>query len=141
MSSNFRATLSGYASYKDREGMIIFLLHRITGLGTLLFLVMHITTTASVYFAPAWYDRMIMIFRWPWVMFLEIILVFCVVYHGVNGLRIAYFDLFKSKFYQSKPWKTSVRSTILIAILLWLPLAAIMGYNLLKYGFGLFGGI
>ena len=140
MSANFRATLSGYASYKGREGFIAFLLHRITGLGTLFFLSLHIITTASVYFAPQWYDRLILVFRWPLVMFLEIILVFCVIYHGVNGLRIAYFDLIKPEMYKARLWKTSVRSTILLAFLLWCPLAFVMSYNLLKYGLGLFGG-
>lgn len=140
MSANFRATLSGYAFYKGREGFLAFILHRITGLGTLFFLTLHITSTATVYFAPQWYDKLIIIFRWPLIMFLEIILVFCVIYHGVNGLRIAYFDLIKPKMYQSKSWKISVRSTMLLAFLLWLPLATIMSYNLLKYGLGMFGG-
>jgi succinate dehydrogenase / fumarate reductase, cytochrome b subunit len=140
MSTNFRSALTGYTSYRGREGFIAFLLHRITGLGTLLFLTFHIATTATVYFSPQWYDRLIMVFRWPLIMFLEIILVFCVIYHGVNGIRLAYSDLIKPELYRSKSWKTSFKSTILLTILLWLPLATIMGYNLLKYGLGLFEG-
>jgi hypothetical protein len=31
-------------------------------------------------------------------------------------------------------------TTLIVAILLWLPAAGVMGYNMLKYGFGLFGG-
>ncbi len=140
MSANLKVALTGYSSYKGREGFIAFLLHRITGLGTLLFLTLHIAITSTVYFFPQWYDRLIVIFRWPVIMFLEIILVYCVIYHGVNGLRIAYTDLIKPQMYLSKSWNTSIRSTILFSVLLWLPLAAIMGYNLLKHGLGLFGG-
>lgn len=140
MSANFRVALMGYISYKGRDGFIAFILHRIAGLGTLLFLTFHIATTATVYFLPQWYDRLIMVFRWPLIMFLEIILVFCVIYHGVNGLRIAYFDLIRPNMYLSQTWKSSIRSTMMLSILLWLPLAVIMGYNLLKYGLGFFGG-
>ncbi len=36
--SSLKTTLSGYAGYRGREGHYSFLLHRITGLGTALFL-------------------------------------------------------------------------------------------------------
>ena len=138
MQSNLKTTLSGYVTYKGGQGLYVFLLHRITGLGTLLFLTMHILTTATVYFFPSAYDRFIAVFRWPVVMIAEIILVFCVIYHGTNGLRIAYIDLFKPELWQARRSNKAVVTTLMVAILLWLPAAAVMGYNLLKYGFGLF---
>ena len=140
MLSRFRATLSGYATYSARGGLFPFLLHRITGLGTLLFLTLHITTTASVYFYPSFYNRFLIVFRNPLFMLGEIILVFCVIFHGVNGLRIAYFDLFKPDLWKKPSFQKTTRLTLLIAMLLWLPAAAVMGYDLLKIGFGLFGG-
>jgi succinate dehydrogenase / fumarate reductase, cytochrome b subunit len=138
MQPNLKSTLSGYVTYKGGQGLYVFLLHRITGLGTLLFLTLHILTTATVYFVPSAYDRFIEVFRWPAVMLAEIILVFCVIYHGTNGLRIAYIDLFKPELYEARRSNKAVVTTLVIAILLWLPAAAVMGYNLLKYGFGLF---
>ncbi len=138
MQSKFQSTLSGYVTYKGGQGLYIFLLHRITGLGTLLFLSLHILTTATVYFFPSAYDQFIEIFRWPLVMIAEIILVFCVIYHGTNGLRIAYIDLFKPDLWEARHSNRAVVITLVVAILLWLPAAAVMGYNLLKYGFGLF---
>ena len=75
MLSRFRSTLSGYATYSARGGLLPFLLHRITGLGTLLFLTIHITTTASVYFSPSFYNRFITVFRSPVFMLGEIVLV------------------------------------------------------------------
>jgi succinate dehydrogenase / fumarate reductase cytochrome b subunit len=140
MFSRFRATLSGYVTYSARGGLFPFLLHRITGLGTLLFLSLHITTTASVYFYPSFYNRFITVFRLPAFMLGEIVLVFCVIFHGVNGLRIAYFDLFKPDLWQKPSFRKTTQATLWIALALWLPAAAVMGYNLLKAGFGLFGG-
>jgi succinate dehydrogenase / fumarate reductase cytochrome b subunit len=140
MSQKFIRTISGYFAYKGSSSFSAFLLHRITGLGTLLFLTFHITSTASVYFYSPLYNRLMELFQWPPVMIAEIILVFCVIYHGANGLRIAYIDLFKPEWLKSRQSNQAVVTTLIIAILLWLPPAAVMGYNLLKYGFGLFGG-
>jgi succinate dehydrogenase / fumarate reductase cytochrome b subunit len=140
MDSKFISTLSGYANYKGGQGFLSFILHRITGLGTLLFLTVHISMTSMVYIYPTLYSRLIEIFQWPLVMLLEIILVFCVIYHGANGLRIAYIDLFKPHLLREKHSTKAMVTTLVIAILLWLPAAGVMGYNMLKYGFGLFGG-
>ena len=49
MGERFISTLGGYAAYKGGKGFWAFLLHRITGLGTLLFLTVHITMTSMVY--------------------------------------------------------------------------------------------
>lgn len=140
MDQRFLSTLSGYATYKGGKGFWAFLLHRITGLGTLLFLTAHITTTATVYFYSPWYSRLMEMFRWPPVMFAEMILVFCVIYHGANGLRYAYIDLFRPHLLEARQSNKAVVTTLIIAVLLWLPTAVVMGYNLLKYGFGLLGG-
>lgn len=140
MRSRIGSTLSGYTVYSDRGGLIPFLLHRSTGLGTLTFLTIHIITTASVYFYPSFYNRFIAVFRSPVFMLGEIVLVFCVIFHGVNGLRIAYFDLFRPDLWTKVSFRKTTRLTLAVALLLWLPAAAVMGYNLLKVGFGLFGG-
>jgi succinate dehydrogenase cytochrome b subunit len=133
-------SLSWYATYKGGKNFLAFVLHRVTGLGTLLFLIAHITTTATVYFYSPWYNKLMEIFRLPLVMLAEIILVFCVIFHGVNGLRIAYIDLYKPKLWEARQANKAVLTTFIVSILLWLPAAIVMGYNLLKFGYGLFGG-
>ena len=39
--------------YRGREGQLSFLARRLAGLGTLLFLAVHILDTATVYFVPS----------------------------------------------------------------------------------------
>ncbi len=138
--SSLKTTLEGYALYKGREGHLGFLLHRITGLGTLLFLAIHILDTSFVYFNPKLYMDAIQIYRSTLFGFGEIILVFCVLFHGANGLRIAFVDLFAPKFWALSSARQAVRWTLAIALVLWLPAAAIMLHNLLVNNFGLFGG-
>lgn len=139
MFENVKSTLSGYAKYRG-EGHLAFVLHRISGLATIIFLGLHIITTSLVFFAPAWYDRAIQIFRNPIIMLAEIVMAFFVVYHGVNGLRIAYLDLFRPDLWTSAPTRKATRSVFAIAILLWLPALIIMGRSLLIHGLGLPGG-
>jgi hypothetical protein len=58
-----RTTLSGFTGYRFRTGQLSFVLHRLTGLGTLLFLSVHILDTATVYFFPQLYKHAIDLYR------------------------------------------------------------------------------
>lgn len=138
--SSLRTTLTGYARYRGREGHFTFLLHRFTGLGTLLFLIIHILDTSTVYFAPELYAEAIEIYRSTPFMLGEIGLIFSVIYHGVNGFRIIYADMVKPNLWTIDKERISTRVTLVVSVLLWLPAAGIMGYNLLLNNFGMFGG-
>ncbi len=124
--TTLRTTLEGSVRYRGREGQWSYLLHRITGLGTLLFLIIHVLDTSTVYFIPHLYQEAIELYRSSLFMIGEIILVFCVIFHGVNGLRIAYFDL-RPNLWQERYQHTTVRWTLAVSLLLWLPAAFIMG--------------
>ncbi|MQC25906.1 MAG: succinate dehydrogenase, cytochrome b556 subunit [Chloroflexi bacterium] len=141
-SNPIRTTAEGYIGYRGREGHYAFLLHRLTGLGTLLFLIIHILDTSTVYFFPSLYEHAIDIYRSTPFMLGEIALVFSVIYHGVNGLRIAAVDLWMEKRWTIKAQQMGVRGTLAISILLWLPAAALMLKSMLEHNFGivLFGG-
>jgi succinate dehydrogenase / fumarate reductase, cytochrome b subunit len=132
--STLKATLSGSVRYRGQEGQLSFILHRLTGLGTLLFLTIHILDTATVYFAPNLYDHAIAIYQSTPFMIGEIILVFSVLFHGANGLRIAFFDLFPH-YWQEPSQRRAFYITLTLAILLWLPAAFIMGRNLILNNF------
>ena len=140
MFRNIKTAVSGFIQYRG-ETHFAFLMHRIAGLATIAFLTLHILTTSTVFFAPQWYDVLIQIFRNPLVMIIEIILAFFVIYHGVNGLRLAYVDLFRPDLWEKNTTPKMVKRVLLIALILWLPALAIMGYNLLHYGLGWVGVI
>ena len=132
-----KLTVSSLVSYRGRVGQLSFILHRLTGLGTLLFLAIHILDTATVYFFPSLYAHAIAIYRSTPFMLGEIVLVFSVIYHGVNGARIALFDLFFPDKWQLGSERYSAIWTLAIAVVLWLPTAFLMGRSLLIYNFGL----
>jgi succinate dehydrogenase / fumarate reductase cytochrome b subunit len=130
-----KLNVTGLARYRGREGQLSFLLHRLTGLGTLLFLSIHILDTATVYFFPSLYSHAIDLYRTTPMMIGEIILVFSVIYHGVNGVRIALFDLFFPHLWNIETQRRSAVWSIAIAIVLWLPAAFLMGRSLLEHNF------
>jgi succinate dehydrogenase / fumarate reductase cytochrome b subunit len=136
--SHLMTTLSGYLGYRGREGHWSFLLHRVTGLGTGLFLTIHILDMAFVYFAPNLFVEMIKVYTTTLFGLGEIALVFCVFYHGVNGLRIAYFDMAAPKNWTIPSERKSFWWTLGIALAVWIPCAAIMFTKLLQNNYGLF---
>jgi succinate dehydrogenase / fumarate reductase cytochrome b subunit len=89
--------------YGGGIGQWSWALHRVTGLGVLLFLIVHILDTFLVVAFPAEYDWTVAIYGgfvsgvyyWPlrWgFRFAELGLIAAVVFHAVNGLRIVLFD-------------------------------------------------
>lgn len=136
-SDSFKDTATGYLTYKGREGHYSFLLHRLTGLGTLLFLIIHILDTATVYYYPSLYEHAIEIYRSTPFMLGEIALVFSVIYHGVNGLRITFFDLKAANRWTVKIQQNSARITMAVSLVLWLPAAVLMMRSLLEHNFGI----
>lgn len=131
-----QVTLTGLARYRGRLGQSSFILHRVTGLGTLLFLTIHILDTSTVYFFPELYDHAIALYRSTPFMIGEIFLVFSVIYHGVNGVRIAFFDLVAPRFWEADRQQPSAVWTLVISILLWLPAAFLMFRSMLIHNFG-----
>ena len=133
---SLKLNLTGLTRYNGREGQFSFILHRLSGLGTLLFLAVHILDTSTVYFFPSLYEHAIGLYRSTPFMLGEIMLVFLVIYHGVNGSKIAIFDLFVPDRWNISSQRKSAKWVIGISILMWLPAAYIMGRSLLEHNFG-----
>lgn len=132
--SSTKTALSGYVRYRA-VGQVAHILHRLSGLGVVLFLTIHIIDTSFVYFAPELYNHAIQIYRSLPFMIGEIFLVWAVFYHGLNGLRIAIFDLWKPEWWEKDIAIRSVYWTLLLSIVIWLPAAYIMTQHILETHF------
>lgn len=130
---SIKTTLQGYIHYRGQEGQLNFMLHRLTGLGTLLFLTFHILDTAMVYFYPSLYEHALGLYRHPLFMIAEIGLVFSVIFHGVNGLRVAYVDLFKPQNWTIERQRKAARWTLGTSVALWIVPATIMARSLIMH--------
>ena len=69
-------------------GQWAFVLNRLTGLGILGFLLVHILDVALVPAAPDLYQRTVAGYALPYLVPMEILLVTAVIYHALNGLRL-----------------------------------------------------
>ena len=85
-------TITETLRYRGKIGQYSWALHRIAGLGVLLFLVLHVIDTSWAAFYPSQYEHAIQEYQNPLFTLGEFVLVACVVFHAFNGLRIIYFD-------------------------------------------------
>jgi len=78
--------------YRGGIGQWSWVLHRVTGVAVLLFLLVHILDTALIMLGPEWYNRVLQIYRMPIFGVMEIGLFAAVLYHALNGIRITLID-------------------------------------------------
>ncbi len=78
--------------YKGREGMWSWILHRVTGVAVLIFLLAHIIDTMLIGFGPQIYNLAIDLYRKPFFRIGEVLLAAAVLYHAINGVRIMIID-------------------------------------------------
>lgn len=116
--------------YRGREGMWSWVLHRITGILIFFFLVVHVLDTALVRVSPEAYDAVIATYKNPIVGLAEVGLVGAVLYHGLNGLRIALVDFWG-------PGPRYHRQMLYAVIVLWV--AAMVPFTV-RHLMNVFGG-
>lgn len=78
--------------YKGQSGMWSWLFHRITGLGIILFLLIHIVDISLLGFGPNVYNEGIALFGTGIVRLLSLALIGGLLYHAFNGVRIMLID-------------------------------------------------
>ncbi|MCS7251603.1 MAG: succinate dehydrogenase, cytochrome b556 subunit [Anaerolineae bacterium] len=117
--------------YRGRVHQWAWVANRIAGLGTLLFLTIHILDTSLVYFAPDLYNHTLSLYRHPLFGIGEIILVGMVLWHGLNGLRIAASD-FRPHLWAPHHQARMILGTFAIFLALYIPAAVIMGNIVLQ---------
>jgi succinate dehydrogenase / fumarate reductase, cytochrome b subunit len=110
------ATLSVGTLYRGGEGMWTWVLHRITGVSVFFFLLVHVMDTALVRVSPQAYDLVIATYKTPIVNLLEVGLVWALLYHAFNGLRIVLID-FWSKGPRYQRQMTWVIAAIWLALM------------------------
>jgi succinate dehydrogenase / fumarate reductase, cytochrome b subunit len=74
-------------------GMLAFSLHRLTGLGLVLYLYLHLAVLNSLRQGPQAWDGFISLMRSPVFIGLDALLLFGILMHGLNGLRLVLLGL------------------------------------------------
>lgn len=123
-------TITETLRYRGKIGQWSWVLHRIAGLGTLLFLTLHIIDTSWAAFYPHLYQDAIKQYQSPLFTVGEFALVACVVYHAFNGLRITVMD-FRPRWwrYQQQAATLVFAATLIVLV----PTFAIMFSHALDF--------
>jgi len=92
-------------SYRGGIGQWAWLLHRLSGLGILLFLILHVLDIFLAAFGPQVFEKLLFIYH-SWVFRpLIVLLIFGVIYHALNGLRLVVMDFWPAlNAYQKPMW-------------------------------------
>jgi succinate dehydrogenase / fumarate reductase, cytochrome b subunit len=104
--------------YKGREGHWAFILHRISGLAVLFYLLLHVFDISLVMYGPdgPFNDFLAFYHHWPFRIGLVLVMA-GVVYHGLNGLRLIMMDFSSwGVKYQRGLWYSVLVTTTLIGI-------------------------
>lgn len=114
---------SVFLRYRGDPSMWAWLVHRITGVGIFVFLLIHVIDTALVGWGRDLYDALMQIYHHPLFRVGEILLFGAVLFHGLNGLRVVVLDF--------APQTTVYNRQMLIGVvtafvLLFVPVAVIM---------------
>jgi succinate dehydrogenase / fumarate reductase cytochrome b subunit len=109
--------------YRGREGMISWALHRITGLGVLLFLLIHIADIFIVRYGAEAFDDLLVIYKGLPFRLLEIGLVGSVYFHAINGLRVILIDFWDDAVLRQRELFWGV---VILFTLMFVPTAVLM---------------
>lgn len=103
--------------YKGQSGMWSWLFHRVSGLGILLFLFIHIVDISLLGFGPQVYNEGILLFDSVIVRLLSLAVIAAVLFHAFNGVRIMFIDFWrKGARYQRAMFVAAMALTIVVFV-------------------------
>lgn len=70
-------------------GLWAYALNRITGIGLVVYLYLHLGVLSLLLHGPAGWNAFVSLARSPWFLTLDVILLAGILIHGLNGIRIA----------------------------------------------------
>ncbi len=109
--------------YKGGIGMWSWILHRVTGVGIALFLLIHILDTVVLGWSEQLYNEVMELYTNPLFRIGEIALVGMVMFHALNGIRIILVNFWsKGSDYQ----KQLFYAELVVFIVLFIPAALYM---------------
>lgn len=103
--------------YRGDLGQYAWIMHRLTGLGVLFFLLVHIIDIMLIGFGRDVYDKSVDFYGNPFLVPMEIALVGALIYHTLNGLRIVLIDFWsKGVHYQKQLFWVALAGSVLLTL-------------------------
>lgn len=74
--------------YKIKEGYLSWILHKITGVSIVAFLIFHIWGMSQMSKGPDAFNAVIEVYKSPLFKIGEVLLLGAIAFHGINGIRL-----------------------------------------------------
>lgn len=113
----------GWITYRGGVGMLFWAVHRLAGIGILLFLALHVVDIFLLSFGPELFNELLHFYTAPWARVLEVFLLFGVLFHALNGLRIIVQDFFPSTM---DAQRKLIVAEVIVFLVVFLPSAWLM---------------
>jgi len=115
--ANLVGTVVNSLRYQGREGQWAWMLHRVTGLGVVLFLMLHIFDIFLMAAGKETFETFLDLYTAIPFRVLEAGLIFAVIYHALNGARVIIVDFWPQygRFHRVL-WRVQLTLAILVSI-------------------------
>lgn len=112
-------------TYRGREGHWAWMLHRVSGLGILLFLFLHVLDIFLVGVGEDVFSAFLFFYHAPLFKIFELALIFGVIYHAFNGVRVIMVDFWPDRFSNWSTQRTMFRVVLVLTLALFIPAAIV----------------
>jgi succinate dehydrogenase / fumarate reductase cytochrome b subunit len=115
-----RPLLAWFDVRKRRVGSWAFALNRITGLGLTLYLIIHLVVLSTLARGEEGWNQFVRLAHSPAFLTLDVILVFGILFHGLNGIRVKLVGLgFGTQNQRGLFWVLMAIGLVVIVISAW----------------------
>lgn len=111
--------------YKS-TGFLSFLARRVTGVGLVIYLFIHMWVIGSALGGPASFDARLAMVQGPLFTLLEVLLLAAVIYHTVDGIRLLIVHYFRVTEYRKSLFYATVVTTGILFVAGAIPLLVFM---------------
>ncbi len=108
------ARSSWFSLLPSGSGMLAFLLHRLTGIGLVVYLYLHLIILSQLRNGPAGWDRFVALARSPLFLILDVLLLGGALFHGLNGIRLTLVGFGRGLGWQKQLFWSSLVLTALL---------------------------
>lgn len=116
-----RAVQAWFNPLKRSAGFLAFVLMRLTGIGLVVYLLIHMVVIGNLLRGPAGWDSLIQTMKSPWVLALDVVLIAGILIHMLNGLRVTIIGLgFGTQSHKGIFWTLMAVAVLLLAYSAWL---------------------
>lgn len=116
-----RALQAWFNPIRRSAGFLAFVLMRLTGIGLVVYLIMHLIVLSTLVQGEAAWDSFVALAKQPAFLLLDVVLIAGILIHMLNGLRVSVIGLgFGTDSHKGIFWTLMVVAGLLLAYAAWL---------------------